>query len=766
MDAASPFVIGLDGTSSPREHLLGGKAATLVRLRREGFRIADGFCLTTACYRHFVAHNGLAAVIRMELGRKPLGTMRWEELWDAALRIRSAFSKAPIPSDLAAAIETAYRCLGSANNLAVRSSAPGEDSTQASFAGLHETVLDVDDIDALMRAVRRVWASLWSDAALLYRRELSLDPRTSSMAVLVQELVSRDVSGVAFGRNPAEPGLDQAVVEAVPGRCSDLVDGRVEPDRWTLSRTDGAVLNWRAGQRGIPGRPMPLLRDSDLVAVWDSLRRIESLFGYAVDLEWTGRRGEFTLLQARPISTLADDANDGRRWYLSLRPAAQRLRELAQRVSGMLIPELEALGRRFAAENLRAVEDSSLAEVLTARLQAVEHWRRVYRDEFIPFAHGVRQLAVYYNDWVQPEDAYEFVGLLRGQNLLALQRNRRMAALGAQLASSSALSDLMGAITNLSPANQGYRRAMERAGALPGGPRFIAELKGLLDQAMDVSFGEQRLAVQPQHLLRHLFETARAATQSRPAAVSTGPPPSELEQRLFAAVGPERRQEAEEIIAIGRLSWRIRDDDNILLARLEAQLLEALGLAAKRLSASGRLPDRDAQVKEQDTAIIVEALLNPAGGAVELTPPVAAKADRADPTPGQKPRQLLGQPAAPGMASGLVRIIDSADDLNRFRAGEVLVCRAIEPTMTHLAPLARAIVELRGGMLIHGAIIARELGIPCVNGIPEVMGLLKSGDLVTVDGYLGILTVGAPEFDLEGITLGRYDAGSPSGKPG
>ena len=80
------------------------------------------------------------------------------------------------------------------------------------------------------------------------------------------------------------------------------------------------------------------------------------------------------------------------------------------------------------------------------------------------------------------------------------------------------------------------------------------------------------------------------------------------------------------------------------------------------------------------------------------------------------------------------------------------MCDAIQPTMTHLVPLARAIVERRGGMLIHGAIIARELGIPCVNGVLNAVDLLQDGELVTVDGYLGIVTVGPPEFDLEGVT--------------
>jgi len=94
-------------------------------------------------------------------------------------------------------------------------------------------------------------------------------------------------------------------------------------------------------------------------------------------------------------------------------------------------------------------------------------------------------------------------------------------------------------------------------------------------------------------------------------------------------------------------------------------------------------------------------------------------------------------------------VVRSTDDLGLFRAGEVLVCDAIQPTMTHLVPLAAAVVERRGGMLIHGAIIARELGVPCVNGVARAAELLEDGTVVTVDGYLGIVTVGPPEFDLE-----------------
>ncbi|HSN54095.1 MAG TPA: PEP-utilizing enzyme [Candidatus Sulfomarinibacteraceae bacterium] len=81
------------------------------------------------------------------------------------------------------------------------------------------------------------------------------------------------------------------------------------------------------------------------------------------------------------------------------------------------------------------------------------------------------------------------------------------------------------------------------------------------------------------------------------------------------------------------------------------------------------------------------------------------------------------------------------DDLFELEAGEVLVCDAVDPNMTFVVPLAAAVVERRGGMLVHGAIIAREYGLPCVTGVPDVTAQIADGDRLTVDGYLGIVTV-------------------------
>jgi len=290
------WVIPLAEAADKEEGLVGGKAAKLARMAQAGLRVPGGFCIPVGAYERFLSAGNVANVIRMELGRKSFGSMRWEEIWDAALRIRNVFLTAPFPADVAQGIAVAVEDLGRDKAWAVRSSAPGEDSAARSFAGLHESVVGVVGVDALLDAVRIVWASLWSDAALLYRQELALDPSHSRMAVLVQEMIDEDRSGVAFGRDPRDTTQDHAIIEAVPGPCSDLVDGMVDPDRWILHRSSGKIVVWRPGQRDGEEDEAPILDRSDLRALLRRLLKLEALFGWSPDMEWTGRAERGTLL--------------------------------------------------------------------------------------------------------------------------------------------------------------------------------------------------------------------------------------------------------------------------------------------------------------------------------------------------------------------------------------------------------------------------------------------------------------------------------------
>jgi pyruvate,water dikinase len=750
VDSSRLVLIPLHAVEARHEPIVGGKAAKLSQLARAGFTVPRGVCLTTWAYESFVGDSDIVNTIRMELGRKSLDEMRWEEIWDAALRIRAAFMSQPLSDSLQSTIAEVLSAFDSSTPLAVRSSAIGEDSADRSFAGLHESIIGVRRTNAVRDAVRLVWASLWSDAALLYRKELGLDPARSRMAVLIQEMVDDDRSGVAFARDPREPRTEHAIIESVPGPCSLLVDGMVDPDRWEIHRKTRSVIAWRPGQREGSNDDGPLLEPRDLEKILETLLSVEQLFSWAPDIEWTGRSETLTVLQARPITTVAPEEDDKRSWYLSLRPSDLRLRDLRKRVSEQLIPELEALGQALAAEQLDPLDDEQLAQAIRARADSVAEWKKIYWDEFIPFAHGVRRLGTYYNDAVKPDDPYEFVGLLRDQPLLAAQRNRAIAVLAQQLGSHDSV---RAAVERLLREHAGsmkwvdFRRELLQIEDVAA--RFVEGFERLSERFLDVTYDDERLYDQPEPLLWNIVELSRLPDRRPQSSRASGESASVLQQRLLDAVGPERHEEAQHVLETGRVSWKLRDDDNLLVARLQSQLLRALSVAASRLRDRGQLGD-EGKPNASHVEPLVQALRVPNAAPIVLAPHTAATKSNPLPTAqGESARQLIGQPASPGLATGTVRCIRGRDALSKFRRGEILVCDAIEPTMTHLVPLASAIVERRGGMLIHGSIIARELGIPCVNGVRNAADVLKDGDFVTVDGHLGIVTVGAAEFDLE-----------------
>jgi len=145
------------------------------------------------------------------------------------------------------------------------------------------------------------------------------------------------------------------------------------------------------------------------------------------------------------------------------------------------------------------------------------------------------------------------------------------------------------------------------------------------------------------------------------------------------------------------------------------------------------------KVDVADPPEVAKALRNP-----DYRPRTRSSAGEAKTPYELKARQIVGQPAGPGIARGKARVIQSPSDLFefKFKAGEILVCDAVDPNMTFVVPISSGIVERRGGMLIHGAIIAREYGLPCVTGVPDATSLIRTGDTITVDGYLGIVIIG------------------------
>ncbi|MDZ4199842.1 MAG: PEP/pyruvate-binding domain-containing protein, partial [Kiritimatiellia bacterium] len=563
----------------------------------------------------------------------------------------------------------------------------------------------------ILKHVRLVWASLWSDAALLYRKELGLDVRRSRMAVLVQSLAEGTCSGVAFSRNPHR--AEEAMIEAVYGLNAGLVDGTIEPDRWTLDRGTGRITSHTAAKRshamavgpsGIerqaldPARSLvPPLGDPEVGAVCALSMAAEKAFGVPQDVEWTHMDGELIVLQSRPITTLAQGlATDKRAWYRSLSRSFENLKALRRRIEENLIP-----GMRRDAEELAAVDLSTLADdaldVETRRREALyRQWRDAYWADCIPFAHGVRLFGQYYNDQLQPRNPYEFMDLLGGTEMLSLKRNRALETLARMIREN--------------PVLHGDLERGDRTG-------WPAEFREALD-AFGRDHGDvptERESGVSSAFLRFLLEMASLPVQ---AAKAPARDVERLRRAFLAAVPEPERIKAEEMLDLARASHRWRDDDNVYLDAVEAQW-RAAQAEERRRRGEAEPPTGGADSEERSKAD-------------ERTARDAVRIE---------PRQLVGQPAGPGIATGVARVVEGQEELLGFKRGEILVCDALSPTMTFVISLASAVVERRGGMLIHGAIIAREYGIPCVTGVPDAARSIRTGMHLTVDGYLGLVRV-------------------------
>jgi len=442
MNASPSLVIDLAELTAADLPRAGGKAVALGRLARSGVPIPPGVCVTTPVYDRYLDETGLRQRLPLLLERKPFSEMRWEELWDLGLRVRSLFLSTPLPAGLAAWLVEHLAPRYADLPVTVRSTAPVEDSATASFAGLHDSFVNVRGLPAILDRLRLVWASLWSDRALLYRQELGLDPAASSMAVIVQELVVGDRSGVAFSRCPGRPGL--VAIEAVWGLNQGLVDGDVEPDRLLLDPADGRIVERSAPERlqacramagGVALQPLPLAERkesplSDEVAgrVLSLVRQAEKQFEAPQDLEWTLRGSDLFALQSRPITTGdSPDGNGDRAWFLSLHRSLATLHKLRQTIEEELLPAMERDALRLGAVDLAQLSNAALSEEIEKRQRILDGWEERYREICIPMAHGIRLFGQLYNDRLRPGDPFAFMGLLAGDTgLLAAERNRMM----------------------------------------------------------------------------------------------------------------------------------------------------------------------------------------------------------------------------------------------------------------------------------------------------------------------------------------------------
>ncbi len=314
---------------------VGGKNSSLgemvSNLASAGVRVPDGFATTAEAYRRFIGDTGLAESISAKLSG--LNTDDVQRLAVVGKEIREAVVQQPFPADLEAEIRNAYDKLAGGDDelsFAVRSSATAEDLPDASFAGQQETFLNVRGIDAILTAIREVFASLYNDRAIAYRVHHAFEHDAVALSAGVQRMVRSDIgaSGVMFTMDTESGFTDAIFITSSYGLGEAVVQGAVNPDEFYVYKPALRAGRPAILKRGIGGKATKMIyttdatvgkttefvdvapADSSLLSLTDAeveeLARhaltIEAHYGRPMDIEWgkDGRDGQLYILQARP----------------------------------------------------------------------------------------------------------------------------------------------------------------------------------------------------------------------------------------------------------------------------------------------------------------------------------------------------------------------------------------------------------------------------------------------------------------------------------
>jgi pyruvate,water dikinase len=314
-------VVPLDALGAGDVAVAGGKGANLGELRQAGFPTPDGFAVTAAAYLRVLEENGVRSDL---LALHERSQQDGADTASLAAEARGIVASLSLPAWFRDEVADAYASLGEDVPVAVRSSATAEDTEAASFAGMNETFTNTRGVADVLSRIQDCWRSLYGDRVVSYRAQRGIADEPA-IAVIVQQMVASERSGVMFSIDPSTGARDHLVIEAAFGLGEVVVSGQVEPDTYVVDRDSCRVSSVRVGLQShqIVSAPdgdrrveLPaeqggrrVLSDDEIVRVAQLGIRVEQHYGAPQDMEWAFVGDDLYLLQSRPITTIAVTAS-------------------------------------------------------------------------------------------------------------------------------------------------------------------------------------------------------------------------------------------------------------------------------------------------------------------------------------------------------------------------------------------------------------------------------------------------------------------------
>lgn len=652
-----------------------------------------------------------------------------------------------------------------AGRLAVRSSAVAEDLAGASYAGMYESYLDLAPAQ-VSDAVRRCRRSADTARVAAYRA----DDAESGVAVLVQAMVAAQAAGVAFTADPLTGNRDVAVITAVAGLADSLVGGEVTGEAWRVTDGQTTTSGWSV-----------VLTAVQAVAVADTARRLERLFGCPQDIEWAITGGTVHVIQARPMTALPDPVawtppGPGL-WACNFRLGEWLPDPVTPLFGDWLLPAFDAGFRAGMRDTAHAVvgfpyglvngwyyatPNPKITEIPAAVLRshgrllpfmvttvvlpgrkpaaadpALDRLYRHWRNRLLPDYHQLADLPV------DDRPTSELPALIEEAITTAGYHFWYLAVVGGaawkiehalhrfidhhRLDNADAARLLSGLTPTRTTAAQHAVHSLDwyhpAAGEhVPAGPPIPTDSSRPSTAQLTRTQVEQRCADQLRDRPRQLkqWTTLLALAQKYTRIREEQADSLTLAWPLLRTCA---RRLGESLTATGVL-----DDPSLVFFLTRTELDQSTSLTE-----TARRRREQWQTQRQLTPPLTIGTPPPIIGR-HLAATVGADTDTGD-------DQIHGQPASPGRASGPARIVRDLDDFTTIQVGDVIVTATTTPAWTPLFSRAAAVVTDRGTAAAHASLIAREYGIPAVVATVDATRRIPNGSHTTVDGGRGVVTI-------------------------
>lgn len=861
------YVSDFQETDLTQIAFVGGKGANLGELSRiEGIRVPVGFCVTTDAFRRIMAEAPSITDLLEQLSK--LKPDDHEAIRAASAEIQRTVEGIAVPDDLATAITRSLARCGEHAAYAVRSSATAEDLPTASFAGQHDTYLNISGRVAILEHVSRCWASLFTERAVTYRLRNGMDHGKVQMAVAVQQMVFPKASGVLFTADPVTGHRKVVSVEATFGLGEALVAGLVNADVYKVRDGEIVARTISAKQLAIEALPaggtqeqaieperqqQPALTDAQVTRLAQLGRRIEAHFGRPQDIEWCLVDDDFLIVQSRPITTLfpiPETSDQENHVYVSvghqqmmtdpLKPLGLSFwqmttpRRMAEAGGRLFVDVTQALASPAGGAGVRAMlgksdpligdalqtiidrgdfipsqpdvapsqaptspapasleTDPAIVDALIARGQAsnanlareiqtksgpalfdfiLTDMQELKRILFDPRSHQAIMAGMEATWWLN-DRLEEWLGERNAADNLAQSVPHNVTSeMGlALLHVADVIRSHPAAVAFLQQVDD--EDSLDELPAIAGGQEARDAIQAWLDRygmrgVGEIDITRPRWSERPTTLvpliLGHIrnFEPGAGELRFEEGLRAARKKEEELLVRLRALPDGDRKaNEVKSMIDRLRTFIGYREYPKYFMVNRYFAYKRALLKEADRLVMANALRDREdifflrceelhdvVRTNEVDHHLIRER--KDAFRAYQgLTPPRVLTSDGEMVTGayrrGNLPAgALVGLPVSAGTVEGRARVIFDPAKAD-LEPGDILVTPYTDPSWTPLFVAIRGLITEVGGLMTHGAVIAREYGLPAVVGVEHATRSIRDGQRIRVhgtDGYVEFLS--------------------------